>query len=115
MESFKTLKDLVTIPIFDLFNLSKRENSFQLILPKARLTVSEHNFVFKASQIWNRLIDQILEKNEPQPNVIIISGSSNNSDFRASISFVKSKLKKYQNAMQGTRHSDIWESTTFFS
>ena len=47
----------------------------------------------KSCIIWNNLIDDILEKSEPEDNGIIVRGSAKNSDFCATIQFVKNKLK----------------------
>ena len=51
----------------------------------------------KACRIWNSLIGDMLEKSQPLENGkykgTIIQGSAENSDFCASISFIKNKLK----------------------
>ena len=51
------------------------------------------NFVYKSSVEWNDLIDQVLESSSQSANGVVIAGSVKNSDFCASIPFVKKKLK----------------------
>ena len=60
--------------------------------PKVKLGTCKHNFVFKATKIWNKLIG------------LIIPGSARNSDLRASIAFVKGKIKMY---MQSANFSKL--------
>ena len=64
------------------------------------LMTSRHNFLYNSSLIWNELIGKILEKSDPNPNNIMIPGSSPNSDLSASISLVKKRLKKYLLGLQ---------------
>ena len=115
MELFKTLKHHIPIPIYNLFNLPKRECSFQLLLPKVNLTNTEFNFVFKASQIWNKLIYHLLNKSTPCSNGMIIQGSTENSDLLASIPFIKFKLKESLNFVQNSGNTELWESTNFYN
>ena len=63
--------------------------------PKVNLAISQNNFVFKSCSIWNVLINDILEKSPPNNNGVIIRGFSQNSDFCATIPFIKNKLKSY--------------------
>ena len=53
-----------------------------------KLEVSKHNFVFKATKVWNKLIGHALERNESAISGLIIPGSARNSDLSASIAFV---------------------------
>ena len=80
--------------------MSYRSNNFSLNLPKLKLDTSRHNFLYNSSLIWNELIGKILEKSDPNPNNIMIPGSSPNSDLSASISLVKKRLKKYLLGLQ---------------
>ena len=73
---------------------------YYLNLPKLKLDTSRHNFLYNSSLIWNELIGKILEKSDPNPNNIMIPGSSPNSDLSASISLVKKRLKKYLLGLQ---------------
>ena len=100
VELFKVQKHRLPISIYELFDMSYRSNNFSLNLPKLKLDTSRHNFLYNSSLIWNELIGKILEKSDPNPNNIMIPGSSPNSDLSASISLVKKRLKKYLLGLQ---------------
>ncbi len=93
IELFKIQKTRVPISLFSLFELSNRDTSFLMHPPKVNLNISKNNYVFKSCIIWNKLIDNILEKSQPGENDIIVRGSAKNSDFCATIPFTKKKLK----------------------
>ncbi len=62
IELFKLQKMRSPISLFSLFELSNRDTSFLMHTPKVNLDVSKNIYVFKSCIIWNRLIDNILEK-----------------------------------------------------
>ena len=61
------------------------------MIPKVKIDISQQNF----TEIWNDLSKIVFYKCGPEESGIVIPGSSANSDLSASISFVKSKVKKY--------------------
>ena len=79
--------------LYDTFLESTRYVKYLLILPKVNLDISKQNFVFSASLIWNSVIDKLLNKCSPNPNGIMIPGSSSCSDMSAPISVIKTRLK----------------------
>ena len=93
LELFKILKTHVPISLYSLFTQSQRDNNLILCLPKFRLEISRKNFVFKSSSLWNALIANIFEKSALGKDGIIIRGSVINSDFCATIPFIKNKLR----------------------
>ena len=93
VELFKLMKYKEPLSVFDLVEYTPRDISLLMILPKIKLKISQQNFVFNASLIWNNLIGKILEKCIPNEKGIIVAGSRPNSDLSAPISFVKRKVK----------------------
>ena len=93
ISTYKILKTRAPISLYSLFNQSQRDIGFLLHPPIVALDISRNNFVFKSCHLWNKLINDILEKSMPDDKGIIIIGSSKNSDFCASIPFVQQKLK----------------------
>ena len=97
--TFKILKTFTPVSLYNLFSQGCRDGSFLLLLPSVTLDISKYNFVFRACTIWNSLIEHMLEKSLPvetgKYKGIIITGSSENSDFCAKMSFVKNKLKTH--------------------
>ena len=93
IDLFKILKTRTPISLFTLFYQSQRGTNFLLHPPKVNLNVSKNNFVYNSSILWNSLIGNIFERSLPSENGIIVRGSSRNSDFCATIPFIKNKLK----------------------
>ena len=81
--------------------------------PRVNLDVSKNNYVFKSCIIWNNLINDILEKSQPEENGIIVRGSAKNSDFCATIPFVKKKLKQALSDIQALEDKMTWVPTNF--
>ena len=81
--------------------------------PKVNLDVSKNNYVFKSCIIWNNLINDILEKSQPEENGIIVRGSAKNSDFCATIPFVKKKLKQALSDIQALEDKMTWVPKNF--
>ena len=71
-----------------------------LMIPKVRLDVSQQNFVYRSSQIWNSLIKHVLSVCNVEESGIIIPGSTANSDLSASVAFIKKKLRAKLQANQ---------------
>ena len=93
IELFKILKERQPISLADMFQLSFRSTSRIILTPYSSYENTKQNFVHRASNTWNSLIDKILDKCDPNVNNIVIPGSSNNSDLSAPISVVKRRAK----------------------
>ena len=57
--------------------------------------MTQHNFIYKAAQVWNKIIPKIL--NSPELDIgsgVVIPGSSVNSDLTTrTIPFIKNRVK----------------------
>ena len=73
-------------------NRCPRNQKFLLMTPKVKHEVNLKN-VFKATELWNKLIGNALERNESANSGLIIPVSTRNSDLSAFIAFVKGKIK----------------------
>ena len=91
-----------------LSNICPRNQKFLLMSSKVKLEVIKQNFVFKATKVWNKLIGNALERNEPANYGFIIPGSTRNSDLSTSIAFVKGKIKIYIQNSQKLCHIYLW-------
>ena len=108
MEIFKILKFSTPRSIENLFKFCPRNNNFRLIVPLQRLAVSQQNFVFTSTNIWNDHITHVLEKPEADENGLIIPGSNPNSDLTASIMVGKDHLKSYLPSRQKLGDPTYW-------
>ena len=95
MELFKILKFSAPVSLLELFDMKyiSSRMQFRLNLPSFNLMKSKRNFVYNGSVMWNNLISKILDKDAPGETGIILPLSSNTSDLRAPIAFVKKRLK----------------------
>ena len=93
VDLFKVVKNHSPISIYNLFSFSVRDSSYRVYLPKVKLNISKNNYVFRSSELWNSLISKVLEKNQADEDGLVIRGSVRNSDFCATIPFIKQKLK----------------------
>ena len=109
LDVYKILKTHTPISMFSLFKLSKRDRNLSLHLPTVKLDISRKNFVFNSSVKWNSLINKILERPSLCENGVVVGGSVTNSDFCASIPFVKKKLKGILLEYQSLGSSTEWE------
>ena len=108
LDVYRILKIHKPISLFSLFKLSKRDNSFRVHLPPVKLDISKQNFLFNSCVEWNSLIDKVLEKAPLDKNGVVIRGSVNNSDFCATIPFVKRKLKSILLERQALGNKMTW-------
>ena len=108
METFKIMKFSTPISMRNLIKLLPRSEKLKVEVPLARLDVSQQNFAFKCSQIWNNLLPEVLEKCKPSENGVIIPGSASNSDLAASSSFVKRKLRNILLSHQKFGDVELW-------
>ena len=93
IELFKILKERQPVSLTNMFQISHRATSRVIIIPKTNSKLHEYNFVYKASSLWNSLIDKVLDKCTPDSNNIVIPGSSGWSDLSSPISIVKNRVK----------------------
>ena len=114
LELFKVLKTHIPVSLYYLFTKSVRENSLALHLPRYLLDISRNNFVFKSASLWNALITNVFEKCNPGKNGILVSGSVTNSDFCASVPFVKTKLREILLKQQALGDETIWTPENAF-
>ena len=103
--------------MYYLFNQGQRDTNFMLHLPDVDLDISKRNFIFNSSSIWNKLVGVILEKSVLTcirgDEFVIIVGSTPNSDFCATIPFVKNKLKEYLLNKQASGEVTEWAPENF--
>ena len=100
MQTFKVLKFSTPISTREMITFLPRNDKLTLAVPLVKLNVSQQNFAFKASKIWNEVKKHIFEPCSPCKNGIIIPGSTENSDLSSSTAFVKHKLKNHLLSMQ---------------
>ena len=93
-------------PLNELLPLStsSRRNSLLKVQMNTNLSVTQHNFIYKAAQVWNKIIPKIL--NSPELDIgsgVVIPGFSVNSDLTTPIPFIKNRVKKllYEIQRQG--------------
>ena len=108
METFKIMKFSTPISMRNLIKLLPRSEKLKVEVPLVKLDVSQQNFAFKCSQIWNDLSPKVLEKCKPSENGVIIPGSASNSDLAASTSFVKRKLRNTLLSHQKFGDVEFW-------
>ena len=102
------LKFDVPQSIKDLFKFCPRNDKLRLIVPLMRLDVSQQNFLYTSTKIWNDLIPYVFEICDANEDGIIIPGSSKNSDLSASSGIIKSNLKKYLLSLQNRDDPNTW-------
>ena len=62
------------------------------MIPRVRLEVSKHNFVFRATEIWNKMVKYVLfQRSNTELPGLIIPGSTPNSD----LGYVKNQIKRH--------------------
>ena len=129
IDMFKILKYKTPVTLYKLFTLTFRSTGLLAVLPETTYSLVKCNFIFKASSIWNTLIEKVMNKCEPLKNQtnpalngIIIPGSAVGSDLAAFVSKIKKKLKNILLDVQtldtpgqlGWRKSDEWHTENFF-
>ena len=115
LELFKILKTHTPISLYSLFTQSQRDNNLTIHLPKFVLEISRNNFTFKSSSLWNALATKIFKKNIPGKDGIVIRGSVTNSDFCATVPFIKKKLRMILLKQQTLGDETIWTTENAFS
>ena len=122
-ELFKILKYRLPMCLFSCFRFSVGSNCNKLLPPKCVLGISMNNFVFRASSLWNKFISQLLSK--PSLSLIndcnslgrkvmlIIPGSTENSDLTCSVPTFKMRLKSVLFNHQKSGDSIEWSNENF--
>ena len=94
--------------MYSLYTLGEQETNFRMLLPMVHLEKSKNSFAYNSCVIWNSLVENILEKSLPNVKNIVVQGSSKNSDFCATVPFVKNKLKIEMLRLQGLGDKSNW-------
>ena len=96
LETFKILKYRAPHGLYSEYNIKENKYKAGIILsrPNVKLKLSEHNYVYKSSTLWNGIIDDVLETNGPNITTgYIVPGEKPNSDLSASLLFFKNRIK----------------------
>ena len=114
MEVFKIVKFRVPISIHDLLKFCPKNEKLLLMVPLVKLDLTQQNFVYKSTTVWNEHAAKIFEKCKATDYGLIIPGSSEDSDLAASIGTVKNKVKtfllssqKWETLSSGDHHFTI--------
>ena len=96
-ETFKIKKLHTPSLLNELLPLStsSRRKLLLKVQINTNLSVTQHNFIYKAAQVWNKIIPKIL--NSPELDIgsgVVIPGSFVNSDLTTPIPFIKNRVKK---------------------
>ena len=116
MSMFKVTKEHTPISVYNMFNLSQRNNILVLVnLPSIHLKISQNNFVNQCSLFWNRFIRKVLEKCTPENSgvLILIQGFTKNSELCTPIPFVKNKLRNMLLDFQRGGDPNLWDPSNF--
>ena len=104
--------------LFSCFHFSLGSNQNKLLPPKCVLGISMNNFVFRASSLWNKCIGGLLNK-PPLTEVndgkgmLIIPGSTKNSDLTCAVPIFKLRLKNLLFVHQKSGDSTEWSRENF--
>ena len=107
MELFKVLKLQSPIEIYNLIRKSSRTENL-LLMPSVNLDISKQNFVFKSTQIWNKLTKILFINCLPHTSGIVIPGSTKYSDMTTPICVFKNKIKNHILYTQKLGYAEIW-------
>jgi len=93
LELYKIFKFRTPISLYEIFNQSHRTANSLVLLPKINLEISRCNFLFRASGLWNGMVDKLFTKCTPNDSGVMVPGSALFSDTTTPISIIKRKLK----------------------
>lgn len=113
IETFKILKYHVPVSMYSLYYLTPRCTRFLLHLPKVHLDKSKNNFLYRSCIIWNTLSEMVFEKDYPNKKGIVVQDSSKNSDFTATVPFIKNKLRNQIMIYQKLGEKLEWANDNF--
>ena len=77
-------------------------------MPSVNLDISKQNFVFKSTQIWNKLTKILFINCLPHTSGIVIPGSTKYSDMTTPICVFKNKIKNHILYTQKLGYAEIW-------
>jgi hypothetical protein len=120
-EVFKILKYRLPICLYSCFKPSVGANHNKLLPPKCILGISVNNFVFRSTSLWNKCISKLLSKpslteicdNMGNKSMLIIPGSTVNSDLTCTISIFKSRLKSLLFQLQKCGDPVEWSNENY--
>ena len=113
MGLYKVFKTHTPISIFEIFQQSNKETNFLIKVPDVPLNITKCNFACKSSILWKTLISKLFNKSELSDSGIIIKDYSENSDFCASVPYVKNTLKAFLLTIEKHGNDDLWEPSNF--
>ena len=93
MELFTTLRCGIPLSIKEYFRFYPENPRLLLMIPRVRLEVSKQNFVFRATEIWNKMVKRVFQRINNELSGLIIPGSTPNSDLSASVRYIKNQIK----------------------
>ena len=110
LETYKIMKNHQPISLFSLLSVNTASKRHIMILPpKVSLDISKNNFVYKTCFIWNKCVQKVFVLPELDLKIqIVIPGSVTNSDFTASIPFVKNRIKCHLLQIQAIGSHNEW-------
>ncbi len=108
METLKIVKFNTPMSIHNLLKFCPRSEKLLLMVPLVRTDVSQQNFLFKSTKVWNELFEQVFEKCEASESGLIIPGSTKNSYLSVSTGHIKNKLKKILLEKQKSGNLESW-------
>ena len=108
MEVLKILKFGIPYSMHELYKFCPKNEKFRLIVPLQKLDISQHNFLFASTKIWNNFTAFAFEKCCANENGLIIPGSAANSDLSASTSVIKNKVKMHLLSQQKGGNPISW-------
>ena len=110
------MKDHTPISMFSEFEVVRNHKvcNYKIRVPaNKQLLSSRHNFIYKATVLWNSLINRVLLNNAPREDGMIVPGSCVNTDLSASISFAKYRVKALLRMIQSSGPRTTWEDSNF--
>ena len=94
LEVFRLLKFREPISLYELFVIGDRKSCLNLKLPKILKTKYMHEFPFSSSKTWNKVAENLFDKDKTEESGIVIPGSAPGSDTTILLSIFKNRLKE---------------------
>ena len=116
-ELFKIQKYSSPTSLLDKLSQPSRYSSdtLKLRVPKYIKKRSRTQFLYNGTKLWNLLYSNIFQSSElDNERHVIIPGSTKNSDFTSSISYIKKTVKKYLGNLQASGNAETWNSRSNF-
>ena len=116
LETFKILKYRSPLGLYSEYSIKENKYKVGITLsrPNVKLKISEHNYVYKSSTLWNGIAEDVLEKNAPNSTKgYIVPGEKPNSDLSASLLFFKNRVKSLLLGSQAKGCDKTWEEVNY--